>query len=137
MLIKDDKILSKGLGRSYIKWFVWCNLHDSQSAFKFLWRLHYHTICSYQVHKSCTYRLFSIQELKLNDLRTSCTSSKSRKKRKKEESMWNFGLKEEKNVELYGTFRLLHFFFSNHISDFFTFHKKLLIKKTPDLSSFH
>ena len=59
-LIKYPKYLS----RSYIKRFVCYNLYDSQSAFKFLWRLHYHTSCSYQVHKSCSYRLFSLQELK-------------------------------------------------------------------------
>ena len=52
------------LSRTYIKRFVWYYLYDSQSAFKFLWRLHYHTSCSYQVHKSCSYRLFSLQQFK-------------------------------------------------------------------------
>ena len=46
--------------------------------------------------------LFSLQQFKQNDLRTSCSSSKSRKRRKKEESMWNLGLQEEK-PELYET----------------------------------
>ena len=46
--------------------------------------------------------LFSLQQFKQNDLRTSCSSSKSRKRRKKEESMWNLGLQEEK-TELYET----------------------------------
>ena len=31
----------------------------------------HHASCFYQVHKSCSYRLFSLQELKQNDLRTS------------------------------------------------------------------
>ena len=59
----------------YIKRFVWYNVCDSQSAFNFLRRLHYHTSCSYQVDKSCSYRVFSPQELKQNDSRTSCSSS--------------------------------------------------------------
>ena len=70
------------LSRSYIKRFVWYNLYDSQSAFKFLWRLHYRGSRSYQVHKSCSYRLLRPQQFKENDLRTSCSSSKSRKKGK-------------------------------------------------------
>ena len=81
-------------------------MYDSQSAFKYLLRLHYHTSCSYQVHKNCSYRLFSLQELKQIDSRTAAPAvtialisekNKSRKKRKKKEkSVWNFGLKEEK-----------------------------------------
>ena len=82
--------------RSYIKWFVWYNLHGSQPTFKVLWRLHYHTNCSYRVHKISFYRLFSLQQSKQNDLRTSCSSSKLRKGEKKEESIWNLGLEEEK-----------------------------------------
>ena len=59
----------------YIKRFVWYNVCDSQSAFNFLRRLHYHASCSYQVDKSCSYRVFSPQEFKQNDSRTSCSSS--------------------------------------------------------------
>ena len=83
--IVDTHILEYVLSQSYIKRLIWYNLYDSQLAFKFLWRLHDHTICSYQVHKSCSYRLFILQELKQNDLKISCSSSKSRKKRKKKE----------------------------------------------------
>ena len=79
----DTHILEYLLSRSYNKRFLWYNFYDSQLAFKFLWRLHDDTICSYQVHKSCSYRLFILQEFKKNDLKLSCSSSKSRKKRKK------------------------------------------------------
>ena len=96
-LIKYPKYLS----RSYIKRFVWYILYDSQSAFKFLWRLHYHTSCSYQVHKSCSYRLLSLQKVKQNDLRTSNKSRKNREKRKVYVQLW---IKRRKNVvELYET----------------------------------
>ena len=44
--------------RSYIKRFVWYSLYDSQSVFRFSLLLHYHTSCSYQVYKSCSYGLF-------------------------------------------------------------------------------
>ena len=63
------------LSLSYIKRFVRCNLYDSQSVFKFILRFHYHTSSSYQVHKNCSYRVFSLQELKQNDSRASCSSS--------------------------------------------------------------
>ena len=62
--------------------------------------LNHHTSCSYQIHKSCFYRLFSLQE---NDLRTSISSCKSRKKRKKRGVYVKPWLKRRKNVELYGT----------------------------------
>ena len=52
------------LSRSYIKRFVRYNLYDSQSVFKFLWRLHYHKNRSYQVHRSYSYRLFRLQKFK-------------------------------------------------------------------------
>ena len=61
---KNDLIRKTRLSRSYIKRFVGYNLYDSQSAFKFSRRLHYHTSCSYQVQKSCSYRLFSLQDFK-------------------------------------------------------------------------
>ena len=61
---KNDLIRKTRLSRSYIKRFVGCNLYDSQSAFKSSRRLHYHTSCSYQVQKSCSYRLFSLQDFK-------------------------------------------------------------------------
>ena len=35
----------------------------------------YTTSCSYRVHKSCSYKVFSLQEFKQNDLITSCSSS--------------------------------------------------------------
>ena len=105
--IVDTHILEYVLSQSYIKRLIWYNLYDSQLAFKFLWRLHDHTICSYQVHKSCSYRLFILQELKQNDLKISCSSSKSRKKRKKKEKTQNFGtlpaelrLEEEYNYNI-------------------------------------
>ena len=87
----------------FIKRFVWYNLYDSQSAFKFLWRLQYHTSFSYQIHKNCSYKLFSLQQFKQNDLRTSCCSSKSRKRRKKWRVYVKPWLKRRKNWELYGT----------------------------------
>ena len=68
-------ILMSSLSRSYIKRFVWYNLYDSQSVFKFSLRLHSHTSCSYRVHKSCSYKLFSLQEFKEIGSRTSCSSS--------------------------------------------------------------
>ena len=80
-------------------------LYDLQLAFKFLWRLHYHTICSYQIHKSCSYRLFSLQESKQNDLRTSCSSKSAKKGEKNNVKPW---LKRRKNLEIYGA--LLHYF---------------------------
>ena len=89
--------------RSYIKWFVWYNLHGSQSTFKVLWRLHYHTNCSYRVHKISFYRLFSLQQSKQNDLRTSCSSSKLRKRRKKRRVYMKPWFRRRKNWELYGT----------------------------------
>ena len=46
---QNNKILL--LSRSYIKRFVWYNLHDSQSALRFSLCLHYHTSCSYWVVK--------------------------------------------------------------------------------------
>ena len=39
------------------------NLYDSQSAFKLLWRLHYHTSCSYQLIK-VVLKSFCLQEFK-------------------------------------------------------------------------
>ena len=89
--------------RSYIKWFVWYNLHGSQSTFKVLWRFHYHTNCSYQVHKISFYRLFSLQQSKQNDLRTSCSSSKLRKRRKKRRVYMKPWFRRRKNWELYET----------------------------------
>ena len=47
------------LSQSYIKRFVWYDLYDSQSLFRFSLLLHYHTSCSYRVSKSCSYRLFT------------------------------------------------------------------------------
>ena len=38
-------------------------------------RLHYHTSCSYRVHKSCSCKVFSLQEFKQNASRTNCSSS--------------------------------------------------------------
>ena len=38
-------------------------------------RLHYHISCSYRVHKSSFYKIFSLQEFKQNNSRTSCNSS--------------------------------------------------------------
>ena len=38
-------------------------------------RLHYHISCSYRVHKSSFCRIFSLQEIKQNNSRTSCNSS--------------------------------------------------------------
>ena len=90
----------------YIRRFVWYNLYYSQSAFNFLRHLHYHKSCSYQVHKGSSYRLFSRQEFKQNDSRPTCSSSSyyinfrekkvKEKERKKEVSVSNLGLKEEK-----------------------------------------
>ena len=70
-------------------------MYDSQSAFKCLRCLRYPTSCSYQV--SYSYRLFSLEELKQNDSRTSCSSSSyctnfreklsQEKEKKKEESV--------------------------------------------------
>ena len=93
--------------RCYIKGFVWYNLCDSQSVFKFSLRLHYHTSCSYWLHKSCSDRVFSLQEFKQNDSRTSCNSNNyfsnfpekqvKEKEKKREEFVLNIGLKEEKS----------------------------------------
>ena len=55
------------------------------------------------IHKSCFYRLFSLQEFKENDLRTRCNSRKSRKKRKKRRVYGKPWLKRRKNVEVHGT----------------------------------
>ena len=46
-----------------------------QSVFKFLRRLRYHISCSYQVHKRCSYRLFSLQEFKEKWLKSNYSSS--------------------------------------------------------------
>ena len=56
-----------------------CMTHNRPSNFYGVYTIIH---CSYQVHKGC----FSLQELKQNDLRTSC-SMKSRKKRKKKNSL--------------------------------------------------
>ena len=64
MALQFLSLSSLFLSRSYIKGFVWYNLYDSQSAFTFLWRLHYHANHSYQVDKSCSSRLFRLQEFK-------------------------------------------------------------------------
>ena len=75
-------------------------------------RLHYQTSCSYQVHKSCSYRLFSLQEFKQNDSRTSCSSSDyctnfqektSQEKEKKRRVCVKPWLKRRKNLEFYET----------------------------------
>ena len=89
-----------------------CTTH-TQSAFRYLLRLHYHTSCSYQVHKNCSYRLFSLQELKQIDSRTAAPAvtialisekNKSRKKRKKKRKVCvKLWLKRGKNLELYDT----------------------------------
>ena len=94
------------LCRSYIKWFVWYTLYDSQSILKFSLRLHCHTSCLYRVHESCSYRIFSPQEFKQTDSRISCSRNNyctnfqekqlKEKEKKREESVWNLGLKEEK-----------------------------------------
>ena len=100
------------LSQSYIKRFVWYNLYDSQSVFQFSLRLHHHTSCSYLVHKSCSYRVFSLLGFKQNDSKSSCKSSyystnfrekQVKEKEKKEESIWNLGLKEKKNSQYYET----------------------------------
>ena len=63
------------LSRSYIKRFVWYNLYDRQSVFRFSLCFNFQTRCSYQVHKRCLYIVFSLQEFKKNESRTSCSSS--------------------------------------------------------------
>ena len=86
-------------------------MNDSQSAFNFLRRLHYYKSCSYQVHKSCCYRLFNFQEFKQNDLRTSCSSSnyctnfreKQIKKKEKKSICVKPWLKRRKNLRFYKT----------------------------------
>ena len=50
-----------------------CMTHNRFS--KFHLSLHYRTSCSYRVHKNCSYKVFSLQEFKRNDSRTSCSSS--------------------------------------------------------------
>ena len=96
------------LSQSYIKRFVWYNLYDSQSVFKFSLRytiiqvVHtkfikvVFTSCSYQVHKSCFYKysIFKnstkmIQEQAAVVIIIALISekNKSRKKRKKEKSL--------------------------------------------------
>ena len=87
-------------------------MNYSQSVFKFLWRLDYHKSCSYPVHKSCSYGLlFSLQEFKQTDLRTSCTSSnycvnfrekQIKEKKKKKKSLYE-EKKRRKKLEFYET----------------------------------
>ena len=100
------------LSPSYIKRFEWYNLYDSQSVFKFSLRLHYHTSCSCRVHKSWSYRVFSLQEFKQNDSRTSYSSSnyctnfwekQVKEKEKKKEDCVKLWLKRRKNLEFYET----------------------------------
>ena len=88
-----------------------CMTHNRFSDFHCVYTIIYkYTSCSYRVQKSCSYRVFSLQEFKQNDSRTSCSSSNyctnfqekqvKAKKRKKEENVWNLCLKEEKNYEI-------------------------------------
>ena len=100
------------LSRSYIKGFVWYNLYNSQSVFKFSFRLHYHISRSYRVHKSCSYRVFSLQEFKQNDSRTSCNSNnygasfrekQVKGKGKKRRICVKPWLKRKKNLKFYET----------------------------------
>ena len=81
------------------------------SGQKFFLRLHYHTSCSYRVHKSCFYRVFNLQKLMQNDSRTSGSSSnycttfweyKSRNKSRKNESMKPW-LKRRRNFGFFET----------------------------------
>ena len=57
---------------------------------------------SYKLFIPSSYRVFSFQEFKQIDSRTSCSSSKWKEKKKKE-SVWNLALKEEKNLGFYET----------------------------------
>ena len=104
------------LSWSYVKRFIWYNLYDSQSVFKFSLRFQHHTSCSYQAHKSCPYGIFSLQEFKQNDSRTSSSSSSSSsnyctnfREKNVKENEWGKslcvkpGLKRRKNLEFYKT----------------------------------
>ena len=61
----------------------------------------------YRVHKSCSCKVFSLQEFEQNGSRTSCSSSnyctnfrekQVKKKEIKNKSVWDLGLKEEKTA---------------------------------------
>ena len=102
---------------------VWVKL-----VFKCPLRLHYHTSCSYGLHNCCFYRVFSFQEFKKNDSRTSCSSSnystnfrekQVKEKDKKKEVCVKPWLKKEKNLEfdetLLAQLRLKDKYNYNHI----------------------
>ena len=85
-------------------------LVDSQSVFKFSLRLHYHTNFSYEVHKTCSYRVFSIHEFKQDNSRTAAViitlifeKNKSRKNRKKRKVCTKPWVKTGKNLKFYET----------------------------------
>ena len=94
------------LSQSYIKRFIWYNLYGSSRLSKLNGVYTVIKVVHYQVHKSWFYRLFRLQEFKQNDLRTSCSSSKSSKKGKKEESMWKL-VRLVESYKLYHTNRLM------------------------------
>ena len=80
-----------------------CNLYDPQSVFRFSLCLHYHTSCSYRVPKVV------LTSFKQNYSRISCSSSihgtnfrekQVKEMEKKEESVGNLDLKEEKFYEI-------------------------------------
>ena len=106
---QNNKILL--LSRSYIKRFVWYNLHDSQSALRFSLCLHYHTSCSYWVVKfvHTAYSIFrSLNAMSEKQAAAAIIIAliwKKKRKRKKgnqgkkEKSGWNLGLKVGKAWE--------------------------------------
>ena len=79
-------------------------MYDSQSAFKFLWRLHYHTGCSYQVYKVVlTVVLIQPSAVQAKWFKNKLQQQQVKEKEKKRRVYVKPWLKRRKNWELYGT----------------------------------